>query len=161
MEDDPATLEKHEIKVSALVRGTVIDHLRAGTGLRVLKVLGLSGNRPWEAAVAIGLNLDSGKLERKDLIKIENRELTRDEVNKIALISPEATLSIIRDYQVVQKFQPELTDLLEDVVRCLNPSCISNQDPVLSRFHVVDNDPLRVRCHFCERAIPGTEIDLL
>lgn len=161
MEEDTMTLEKREIKVSALDRGTVIDHLRAGTGLRVLKVLGLSGSRSWEAAVAIGLNLDSGKLQRKDLIKIENRELTPEEVNKIALISPEATLSIIRDYQVVQKFQPQLTEVLEDVVRCRNPSCISNQDPVLSRFNVVASTPPRVRCHFCERTIPISEIDLL
>lgn len=160
MDDDQGTLEKREIKVSALVQGTVIDHLRAGSGLRVLKVLGLTGSRARESAVAIGLNLDSGKLGHKDLIKIESRELTPDEVNKIALLSPEATLSIIRDYQVVRKFQPELTEALEDVIRCGNPSCISNQERIASLFQVVERRPLRVRCHYCERAVPGSEIDL-
>lgn len=157
MDETHVLAEERAIKVSALAQGTVIDHLRHGTGLRVLKVLGLIT----EGAVAIGLNLDSKKLGRKDLIKIENRELTQEEVNKIALISPEATLSIIRQFNVVEKFQPQMTDDMEDVVRCRNPSCISNQERIKTRFVVVQRRPLRLRCHYCERAINGDEIDLL
>ena len=154
---DNLVVEERAIKVSALPRGTVIDHLRRGTGLRVLQVLGLFT----DGAVAIGLNLDSSKLGQKDLIKIENRELTQEEVNKIALLSPEATLSIIRDFKVVEKIRPELTDEMEDVIRCLNPSCISNQEDIKSRFHVLCREPLRARCYFCERAIGGDELELL
>lgn len=148
--------EERAIKVTALRFGTVIDHLRKGTGLRVLKVLGLP-----EGTVAIGLNLDSAKLGQKDLIKIEGRELTRDEVDKIAVLSPEATLSIIRDFKVHSKIEPELGDELEEVVRCPNPSCVSNVEQIKTRFKVLHRAPLRLRCHYCERAIPGTEIELL
>lgn len=145
------------IRVAALERGTVIDHLRKGTGLRVLRVLGLTH----EGTIAIGLNLESKKLGQKDLIKIENRELSREEVNKIALLSPEATLSIIRDYRVVAKFEPELSDQLENLVRCPNPSCVSNQESIRSRFLVLARKPLRIRCAFCERVATEERIDLL
>lgn len=148
--------EEKAIMVTALRQGTVIDHLTKGTGLRVLKVLGLP-----EGTVAIGLNLDSRKLGQKDLIKIENRELTREEVNKIAVLSPDATLSIIRDFKVVSKIRPELKEDLEGVVRCRNPSCISNNERIKSRFQVLNREPLRLRCHYCERAVPGGEIELL
>ena len=157
MADRQLVADHRAIQVSALPRGTVIDHLRNGTGLRVLKMLGLLT----DGAVAIGLNLDSSKLAQKDLIKIENRELTQEEVNKIALLSPEATLSIIRDFQVVEKIRPKLTDEMTDVIRCQNPSCISNQEEIKSRFHRVAEEPLRVRCYFCERASGGDEIELL
>lgn len=160
-EEDATLAQEREIRVSALARGTVIDHLRQGSGLRVLKVLGLTRAGAHRGAIAIGLNLDSGKLGRKDLIKVEDLELTQDDVNKIALVSPEATLSIIRDYRVVRKFRPELTDVLEGVARCANPSCVSNQDPLTTRFRVVKKDPLRLRCHYCERAVLGSEIDML
>lgn len=157
MKSERVLADERAIKVTALERGTVIDHLRKGTGLRVLKVLGLNT----EGTVAIGLNLDSKKLRRKDLIKIENRELSREEVNKIAVLSPEATLSIIRDFKVVAKFQPELEDELEGVVACRNPSCISNHENIKTRFLVVDRKPLRLRCNYCERAIQQNEIELV
>jgi len=149
--------ERKAIKVSALRQGTVIDHLRRGTGLRVLDLLALSA----EGTVTIGLNLVSGKLGQKDLIKIENRELTREEVNKIAILSPEATLSIIRDFEVVSKIQPELADELEGLVRCLNPSCISNNERTKTRFLVHKRSPLHLRCYYCERAVPENEIELM
>ncbi len=151
--------EERSIKVSALERGTVIDHLRHGTGLRVLAVLGLSDA---DQTVSIGLNLDSRRMGRKDLIKIEGKELTREEIDKIAILSPEATLSIIRDFQVVSKLGPELENELEGVVRCRNPSCISNHERIPSRFLVADREPiLRLRCAYCERVVPQGEIDLL
>lgn len=144
------------IKVAALRQGTVIDHLRHGTGLKVLAVLGLHR----EGTIAIGLNLESKKLGMKDLIKIENRELSREEVNKIAVLSPEATLSIIRDFHVVAKFEPELSERLEGLIRCSNPSCIGNHEAVKSVFLVVNRRPLRVRCLHCERATAGDRLEL-
>jgi aspartate carbamoyltransferase regulatory subunit len=145
------------VKVSALREGTVIDHLVSGTALKVLTVLGMR----FECAVTIGLNLDSRKAGRKDIIKIERRELTPAEVARIALISPRATFSIIRDFKVVRKFTPELPALVEGLVRCPNPSCISNASWVTTKFHVVRPDPLRVRCHYCERSLKKEEIELL
>ena len=155
--NDSVDTREPTIRVAALERGTVIDHLRKGTGLRVLRVLGLSH----AGTIAIGLNLESKKLGGKDLIKIENRELSREEVNKIALLSPEATLSIIRDYRVVAKFEPELSDQLENLVRCPNPSCVSNQENIRSRFSVRQRRPLRIRCAYCERVANEEQIELL
>ena len=145
------------IKVSALREGTVIDHLVAGTALKVLSVLGLN----FEGAVTIGLNLDSRKSARKDIIKIERRELSPAEVARIALISPRATFSIIRDFKVVRKFTPELPAVVDNLIRCPNPSCISNATWVATKFFVVRADPLRVRCHYCERSLRKEEIELV
>jgi len=147
------------IKVSALRQGTVVDHLNKGTAIRVIQVLNLQ-NEP--GTVTIGLNLDSGTYGLKDLIKIENKELTKDEVNQIALLSPQATFSIIRDFKVVEKRYPELPDTVEGLVNCTNPSCVTNKyDNVNSRFVVLGKNPIKLRCHYCERSFAEEEIDLI
>ena len=146
-----------EIKVSALREGTVIDHLVAGSALKVLTVLGIR----FEGAVTVGLNLDSRKAGRKDIIKIERREVTPQEVAKIALISPRASFSIIRDFAVVRKFKPVLPDRIDNLIRCPNPSCVSNSAWVNTRFDVLRTDPLRVRCRYCERSLRKEDIELL
>lgn len=155
MTDGPAT--EPLIKVSALREGTVIDHLVAGTALKVLSILGID----FDGAVTIGLNLESHKVPLKDIIKIERREVTPEEVSKIALISPSATFSIIRDFQVVEKFTPTLPKIIEGLIRCPNPSCITSDERVRTKFVVLRADPLRVSCHYCERPQRKEEIELL
>ena len=145
------------IKVSALREGTVIDHLISGTALKVLSILGIR----FEGAVTIGLNLESRKMGTKDIIKIEHREVTPEEVAKIALVSPSASFSIIRDFNVVDKFQPELPDVIDNLIHCPNPSCVTSDERVPTRFAVQRSDPLRVRCHYCERTLRKEEIELL
>jgi len=145
------------IKVSALREGTVIDHLVKGTALKVLSVLGIK----FDGAVTIGLNLESGKFPLKDIIKIERREVTPEEVSKIALISPSATFSIIREFQVVEKFTPTLPKMIEGLIRCPNPSCITSDERVRTKFVVLRSDPLRILCHYCERPQRKEEIELL
>lgn len=145
------------IKVSALREGTVIDHLVKGTALKVLTILGIE----FDGAVTIGLNLESGKMGLKDIIKIERREVTPEEVSKIALVSPSARFSIIRDFLVVKKFTPTLPKLIEGLIRCHNPSCISSDERVRTKFVVLRADPLRVGCHYCERTQRKEEIELL
>ncbi len=143
------------IKVSALRQGTVIDHLRKGTALRTIRVLGLQ----FEGTVTIGLNLESRKLGSKDLIKIENKELTNEEANKIALLSPGATFCIIRDFKVVDKKFPELPDMIDGLVKCTNPNCVTNHYPdVQTRFNVLQKKPVKLRCYFCERIFTEEEI---
>ncbi len=153
---DPGAAEP-QIKVSALREGTVIDHLVAGSALKVLSVLGIR----FEGAVTIGLNLDSRKAGRKDIIKIERREVTPEEVSRIALISPRATFSIIRNFQVVDKFTPTLPDQIANMIRCPNPSCISAAAWMTTMFTVLRTDPIKVRCHYCERSLKKEEIELL
>ena len=154
---DDSDSEK-SIKVTALKRGTVIDHLRKGTALRAIQLLGLQT----ESTVTIGLNLESKKLGSKDLIKIENKELTKEEANKIALLSPDATFSIIRDFKVVDKKYPELPDRIEGLVKCTNPNCVTNHyEDVETRFLVLRKKPVKLRCFYCERVFSGKEIVFL
>jgi len=153
----PPDRRKKSIKVSALREGTVIDHLVAGTALKVLDILGIE----FPGAVTVGLNLESRKGGQKDIIKIENREVTPEEVSKIALVSPRATFSIIREFKVVDKFKPELPETIPNLIHCPNPSCITADERVHTKFVVLRNDPLKVRCHYCERALRKEEIELL
>lgn len=141
--------ESPTYKVSALARGSVLDHLRAGTALRALRVLRI----PADATVTVGVNLTSPRLGKKDIVKIEGYELTSDEAAKVALLSPDATLSIIRDYKVVSKTKLALPPTFRGLLRCVNPACIVHLERVAGAFAVESRDPVRVRCEYCERSI--------
>jgi aspartate carbamoyltransferase regulatory subunit len=149
--------ETREYKVTALRQGTVIDHLPPRMALKVLEVLGIEENR----IVTVGVNLDSKKWGRKDIVKIEGKELTEQEIAKIALLGNHTTISIIRDYQVVGKLPVLLPSEIRGVVRCPNPSCITNHDPVRTRFKMEQEEPLKVRCFYCERVVSKEELELL
>jgi aspartate carbamoyltransferase regulatory subunit len=149
--------ERTEYRVTALGQGTVIDHLPPGTALKALEVLGFQGG----GVVLVGMFLESKKWGKKDIIKIENKELSPTEFAKIALLGPHTTISIIRDYTIVEKMPVALPDTIQGVVRCPNPSCITNHDAVPTRFHVERPEPLRVRCHYCERVVDENELELV
>ena len=154
---DAAVKQDVKLQVSALRSGTVIDHLGPRTAFKALRILGLGE----EATVLIGVNLDSRKLGKKDLIKIEGRELTPAEIDKVALLSSKATFSIIRDFKVVKKFRPELPQVVEGLIRCMNPACITQDPRVKGRFLTVRKQPLTLRCYFCERSLREHEIEFL
>ena len=147
---------------SLLVRkireGTVIDHIPAGRALAVLKILGISGEEGLRVAVV--MNVESRKLGRKDIVKIENRHLRPEEVNKIALIAPSATINIVKDYEVVEKKRVELPSLIENILRCPNPTCITRKprEPVKPRFRVLSRSPLRLQCVYCGTMLTEKEI---
>ena len=144
-------------KVTALREGTVIDHLPPGMALKALEVLGDLGG----GVVTVGMYLESRKQGKKDLVKIEAKELTDGERAKIALLGPNTTISIIRNYRVVEKSTVKIPELILGVLKCPNPSCITNHDAVLTKFHVERSTPFEVRCHFCERIVPKEEMELL
>ncbi len=148
-------MTKHELKVKPIENGTVIDHIQANKALQVLKILGL----PKEGInVTLAMNVPS-KLGFKDIVKIENREVEHSEIDKISLIAPHATINIIRDYEIVSKKKVELVEVLNGIVKCTNPKCISNTDePILSKFYLVESDPITLRCHYCERLVQADEI---
>jgi aspartate carbamoyltransferase regulatory subunit len=146
-----------KMQVRALRSGTVIDHLGPRTALKALRLLELGD----DATVLIGVNLDSRKLGKKDLIKIEGRELTQPEIDKVALLSRRATFSIIRDFEVVKKFTPEVPEVIEGLIRCVNPACITQDPRVKGRFLAVGKQPLKLRCWFCERSLREDEIEFL
>jgi aspartate carbamoyltransferase regulatory subunit len=118
--------------------------------LKVLKILGIDENLG--STVTLLLRAPSKKMGWKDLVKIEDRELQAKEVNKIALIAPEATIAIIRDYSVAEKHLVKLPETVVGILRCANTGCISNSnDPVEPKFHVEGKRPPVLRCHYCER----------
>ena len=138
-----------EVKVTPIKDGTVIDHITPGNAVKVLRILKIPESTTSVVSVAINV---TGKKGKKDIVKIENRELDPKELDKIALIAPKATINIIRDYEVVKKHKVELPNEVIGIAKCSNPTCISNaREPVQSRFHVVCKDPPRIKCYYCER----------
>lgn len=143
-----ARARKEELKVKKIAEGTVIDHITAGTALSVLKILGITGREGHTLSVL--MNVESKKLGQKDILKIENRELSPGEVDKIALLAPKATINIIRNFRVVKKMKVRLPRVIRGIVKCANLACISNKsEPIQSTFIVESEDPLRLHCHYC------------
>lgn len=140
---------KKELKIPRIKDGTVIDHITAGNAVKVLHILGIP--KSTSSTVSVAMNVRS-KLGKKDIVKVENRELDPNEVNKIALIAPKATINFIRDYEVAKKHKVKLPDEIVGIVSCSNPTCVSNaKEPVKSRFKVISKDPTRIKCYYCER----------
>ncbi|HAK97663.1 MAG TPA: aspartate carbamoyltransferase regulatory subunit [Planctomycetes bacterium] len=151
--------EQHTtLQVPAIEHGTVIDHIPSHATLTVVKILSVL-----EDLVTIGINLSSHVMGRKGVVKIANRKLSPDEVAKIAIIAPRATLSIIESYEVVKKYTVTPPDVVEGIVRCVNPSCITNHETVRTRFSVAkaEDGGLRLRCAYCERAYDQEEIEIV
>lgn len=141
--------EEEKLIVRRIKEGTVIDHISPGSSLNVLKVLGIAGEEGM--TVALVMNVPSRKMGRKDIVKIEGRELTQDQVNKIALISPDATINIVRDYRVVEKRKVSVPEVIRGIIRCPNPMCITNQqrEAVIPTFRRISDSPLALRCEYC------------
>lgn len=140
---------ERELRVSKIRNGTVIDHVTGGQALNVLAILGIDGSEGF--GVSIGMNVPSDRLGRKDVVKVEERELSQSEVDVLSLIAPEATINIIRDYDVVEKNRVERPDSVTGVLSCPNHNCITNEDePVRPRFDVVSEG---VRCGYCSEII--------
>jgi aspartate carbamoyltransferase regulatory subunit len=142
-------MSRRTLRVSKIRNGTVIDHINKGHALNVIKILGINGRS--NGVVTIAMNVPSRKLGVKDIVKIEGRELNPEEVNKIALIAPHATINIIRNFKVVEKERVKLPSIIHGIIKCANPPCISNSEnePVKPIFYVENEEPLRLRCHYC------------
>ncbi|MEM0158344.1 MAG: aspartate carbamoyltransferase regulatory subunit [Thermoplasmataceae archaeon] len=145
------------LKISKIRDGTVIDHIPAGKALKVISILRI--DEKFENSVSIGMRVPSKKLGSKDVIKVENRNLERFEVDKIAFVAPDATISIIKNYEITEKFQVELPATIIGIVKCYNPNCISNfREPVNSEFELVSKRPVMIRCVYCDRKMNEREI---
>jgi aspartate carbamoyltransferase regulatory subunit len=141
--------DDQQLRVSKITEGTVIDHVTGGQALNVLAILGIDGSGGEE--VSIGMNVPSERLGRKDVVKVEGRELSQDEVDVLSLIAPAATINIVRDYDVVEKHRVERPGEVVGVLQCPNRNCITTKDePVASSFAVLDDG---VRCTYCDTII--------
>lgn len=139
---------RKELKVSAIENGSVIDHIPAQNVFQVIRILNLTdyGNQ-----LLVGTNLDSLKMGKKGIIKVSNKFFESDEINKIALVAPSATLIVIRNFQVTEKKKVAIPDEVENIVKCFNPNCITNHENIATRFTVIDKEDLKLRCHYCEK----------
>jgi aspartate carbamoyltransferase regulatory subunit len=151
--------DKSELKIKAIENGTVIDHITANKSLHILKILGLPDDDV--VNVTIAMNVSSGEIGRKEILKIESRELDHKELNQVALIAPKATINIIRDYEPVKKDKIRLPDTITSILKCTNPKCITNyeNEPITPIFNVIEKNPPVVRCHYCEKLIKTEDID--
>ena len=138
--------KKKELQVAALENGTAIDHIPPSQLFKVASLLGLEKMN------------NTNKMGCKGMIKIADKFFEEDEINRIAMIAPNIILNIIRDYEVVEKKTVTLPDELIGLVKCNNPKCITNNEPMLSRFHVIDKEKGTIKCHYCERKINKEDI---
>ena len=152
-----------EIKAAPIRNGTVIDHITSSQALNVLKILGVNENTI-DSTVIVVMHVYSKKLESgwKDVVKIEDRELDQNTVDKIALIAPQATIVIIRDYYVANKFKVDIGNHVVGLARCSNPDCITNKgEPIEPEFDVISKNPTVLRCMYCERKLTNISDNLL
>lgn len=136
-------------KVYSIENGTVIDHIPTPLALKVIRILGLEN----EGIMTIGIGFRSDRQPGgKDIVKVENRELSHDDTNRIALIAPDATINIIKDGKVFEKRQIKLPEEVSEIMSCPNPNCATNVLGAATRFLLEDRETVTYRCRYCERA---------
>ncbi len=149
---------KKELAVAALKNGTVIDRIPSTALFEAVRLLGIE---KLDRHVTIGNNLDSGKLGRKGIIKIADTEFPESVLNRIALIAPTAVVNTIRDFDVVEKRPVKLPDTIVGIVKCDNPKCITNNEPMPTKFQVIDRENVIIRCHYCNHCVAGKDAHIL
>ena len=142
---------KKEMLVAAIKNGTVIDHIPTEKTYQVVSLLGLE---QLSTPVTIGYNYHSKKLTRKGIIKVEDKFFSDEEISRLSVVAPNIVLNIIKDYEVVEKRKLEIPSTIKQIVKCINPNCITNiEDNIETNFTVVDKDPLKLQCHYCEKTM--------
>ena len=139
---------KSQLVVAAIENGTVIDHIPAEKTYQVVNLLQLE---KMETPVTIGYNLPSKKMGNKSIIKISEKFFTDAELNVLSVVAPNVTLCVIRDYEVVEKKRVTLPQEIIGIVKCGNPKCITNNEPMSTHFHVTDSTHGIIQCKYCEK----------
>ncbi|MBE6346459.1 MAG: aspartate carbamoyltransferase regulatory subunit [Lentimicrobiaceae bacterium] len=152
--------KRKELIVSAIENGTVIDHIPADKVFEVIKILDLEHSKN---SVYFGTNLESKKYGRKGIIKISDKYFDPEDINKIALVAPSASLIEIKDYEVINKHSIEIPDHIDSIVKCFNPNCVTNKENVSTKFDVLrdDNGKVNLKCHYCEKYTTGNNIEFI
>jgi aspartate carbamoyltransferase regulatory subunit len=150
--------EPKQLSVSAIQDGTVIDHIPARNLFKVIQILGLDHI---DNQVTFGTNLESKRLGSKAIIKIAGVFFEEEDINRIALVAPDAKLNIIRDYEVVEKSVVEVPDEIRGIAKCMNPKCITNFESVTTKFRVVGKNPVSLKCHYCEKITDEDHLNII
>ena len=151
-------MKKEELQVVALKNGTVIDHIPTDKLFTVVNLLGLQNT---DSNITIGNNLNSQKLGKKGLIKVADRFFSDEEISRLSIVAPNVKLNIIRDYEVVEKKQVIMPDVVKGIVKCGNPKCITNNEPMATIFHVLCKESGVLKCHYCEKEQNKESVKLL
>ena len=150
-------MEQSDLIVRRIKDGTVIDNINEGKGLKVLEALDIDGS--YGNVITIALNMPSGKLKKKDMIKLEGRFLEDDDTNKLAVIAPSSTVNIIKDYKLVEKRHLSLPNEIDRIFRCSNPDCITNStEHIESIMDLIDKEAMILKCRYCARILDVNEI---
>ena len=151
-------MKKEELQVVALKNGTVIDHIPTDKLFTVVSLLGLKNS---ESNITIGNNLTSKKLGKKGLIKVADRFFTDEEISRLSVVAPNVKLNIIHNYEVVEKKQVTMPNVVKGIVKCNNPKCITNNEPMTTIFHVISKETGMLKCHYCEKELNKEAVKLL
>lgn len=149
---------KKERIVAAIENGTVIDHIPAEKTYQVASLLGLFDLK---TEVTIGNNFASNKVGKKGIIKVSDKFFTNDEISRLSVVAPKVILNIIHDYGVVEKKTVDTPDELRGIVKCNNPVCITNNEPMRTIFHVVDKERGICKCHYCDKEQDMAKVKLV
>ena len=150
-------MNKKERLVAAIEHGTVIDHIPASKTYQVASLLGLF---ELETPVTIGINYPSQKVGNKGIIKVSDKFFTDDEISRLSVVAPNVILNIIRDYEVVEKKTVVTPDEIKGIVKCNNPVCITNNEPMKTIFHIVDKERGICKCHYCDKEQDINKVEL-
>lgn len=151
-------MSKKERLVAAIENGTVIDHIPSEKTYQVANLLGL---QDLTTTVTIGYNYISKKIGRKGIIKVEEKIFTDEEISRLSVVAPNVVLSIIKDYEVVEKKTVETPDELRGIVKCNNPKCITNNEPMDTVFHVIKKNNGMLKCHYCDKEQEISDVELI
>lgn len=151
-------MKREELLVAAIRNGTVIDHIPSSKLFDVVSLLHLEKER---TSIMLGMNLKSEKMGQKSIIKIADKFFSAEELNQLSVVAPNVSLCVIRDYEVVEKRQVHLPDVITGIAKCGNPRCITNNEPMATSFHVVDKERGVVQCAYCEKEYNLDQVKLL
>ena len=141
--------------VAAIQNGTVIDHIPSEKTFQVATLLKLS---EMTTPVTIGYNLRSKKLGKKGIIKVENKFFSDEEISRLSVVAPNVVLNIIKDFEVQEKKTVIPPKDIKGIVKCNNPKCVTNNEPMQTHFHV-ENGILT--CHYCEKEQDINKVELV
>lgn len=147
-----------QLSVSAIKNGTVIDHIPAKSLFKVIQILGLDHI---DNLITFGTNMESTKLGKKAIIKLADIFFEDDDINRIALVAPQAKLNIIKEYEVVEKSVVEVPDSISGIAKCVNPKCITNYEAVSTHFNVTSKENVTLKCHYCEKITDQEHLEIL
>ena len=151
-------MKRQELQVAALQNGTVIDHIPSS---KIFEVINLLHLEKVSTSVTIGINLKSKKMGHKSILKIADRYFTDEELNQLSVVTPNVSLAIIRDYEVVEKKEVKMPDELIGIIKCDNHKCITNNEPMKTHFHVLDKEKGILQCRYCNREVTLNNVKLI